>query len=405
MDLNIINDYKKRIFEYFQTYTNLDETSHGFGLSVDHCEKLEVASIASTGFYLSSLIIGVNQNLISYEEAFNQAKLTLETLLYQVEHYHGFFYHFLDINTGKRFMKNEISTIDTALCLCGVVSVSSFFKEDIELLSNQILKRVDWKHFVFEKENKLYFHMAYNPDNDGDYTNGRAGFVHQWDMFAEQLMMYVLAAKQIPELVPNLYHSFKRYKADDSKNKFIMTPGNTLFVYQFPLAWFNLKDIVDDENISWFDNARAATLNHQKCSLENQDKYKTFSKYLFGFTASITEKGYRVFKCLPNVHNELRTDGTVSPSGPLGSFPFTPEISYQSLLEMLKIDGLYGPYGFYDAFNIKEDSIWITNRYYGINQGLILLMLDAVTDHSVYDAFMQHENVVYGMDVIGWKKR
>ncbi|QWB96280.1 hypothetical protein KHQ89_02265 [Mycoplasmatota bacterium] len=354
---------------------------------------------------MSSLIVGVNQQLISFNNAYKQAKLTLDTLYNHVEHYHGFFYHFLDIKTGKRFMKNEISTIDTALCLCGVVAVSSFFKQEIEVLANQILDRVDWKHFVFKKENKLYFHMAYNPDKDGDYTHGKAGFVHQWDMFAEQLMMYVLAAKQIPELALDLYHGFKRYKVNDHGKEFVMTPGNTLFVYQFPLAWFNLKDIVDDQGFSWFDNAKAATLNHQRCSLEHQDKYKTFSTYLFGFTASITEKGYRVFKGLPNIQQELVTDGTVSPSGPLGSFPLIPDIAYQSLLKMLKIKGLYGPYGLYDAFNIKEDSTWITNRYYGINQGLILLMLDAVTNQSVYDAFMQHPNITYGMEVLRWKKR
>ncbi|MFA6801709.1 MAG: hypothetical protein WCR19_06335, partial [Acholeplasmataceae bacterium] len=179
-----LESLQKKIFDYFQTFTNLDEKSNGFGLSVDHTEKLEVASIASTGFYLSSLVIGVNQKFITFDQAFDQAKLTLNTLLNHVDKDHGFFYHFYDIKNGKRYKKNEVSTIDTALCLCGVITVASFFKGDIEILANHILDEVNWAHFIFEKNHKLYLHMAYNPDKDGDYTNGQPGFIYQWDMFA-----------------------------------------------------------------------------------------------------------------------------------------------------------------------------------------------------------------------------
>ena len=399
-----LESLQKKIFDYFQTFTNLDEKSNGFGLSVDHTEKLEVASIASTGFYLSSLVIGVNQKFITFDQAFDQAKLTLNTLLNHVDKDHGFFYHFYDIKNGKRYKKNEVSTIDTALCLCGVITVASFFKGDIEILANHILDEVNWAHFIFEKNHKLYLHMAYNPDKDGDYTNGQPGFIYQWDMFAEQLMMYLFVANKNPNEAFKLYQDFKRDVVTDGKHQFIMTPGNTLFVYQFPLAWLNLKDVVDHQNVSWFENAKQATLNHQQCSLDFKDTYKTFSTSFFGFTASDTPKGYRVFKGLPNVDNKLVTDGTVSPCGPLGSFPFTPEISYQAYLDMLNIKGLYGPYGFFDAFNFENKEVWISKRYYGINQGLILLMTDAATQQSVYQAFMSHEQIIKGMEVLQWKK-
>jgi len=246
--------------------------------------------------------------------------------------------------------------------------------------------------------------MAYNPDKDGDYTNGQPGFIYQWDMFAEQLMMYLFVANKNPNEAFKLYQDFKRDVVTDGKHQFIMTPGNTLFVYQFPLAWLNLKDVVDHQNVSWFENAKQATLNHQQCSLDFKDTYKTFSTSFFGFTASDTPKGYRVFKGLPNVDNKLVTDGTVSPCGPLGSFPFTPEISYQAYLDMLNIKGLYGPYGFFDAFNFENKEVWISKRYYGINQGLILLMTDAATQQSVYQAFMSHEQIIKGMEVLQWKK-
>ncbi|PKK97299.1 MAG: hypothetical protein CVV58_01965 [Tenericutes bacterium HGW-Tenericutes-3] len=405
MDFSKLDDLQKRTFNYFQSYTNLDENSRGFGLSVDHSKRAEIASIASTGFFLSSLVIGVSQNYISYDKAYRQAYLTLKTLMYNVPNYHGFFFHFLDINTAERYKKNEVSTIDTALCLCGVATVASFFKGEIEILADQIMNRVDWKHFIFEKNDKTLLHMAFNPDIDGDYIKKDPGFIHQWDMFAEQLMMYLFVADRKPEKAVELYNGFDRMKAKYDQFEFIMTPGNTLFVYQFPLAWLDLKNVVDDQNISWFDNAKTATLVHQKCSLDYRDVYHTFSESFFGFTASDTPNGYRVFHGLPNAFNELKTDGTVSPCSALGSFPFTPEISYKAFLDMLKIDGLYGPFGFYDAFNLEGGKTWISERYYGINQGLILLMVDAVLNQSVYHAFMSHKSIIKGMEVLKWKRK
>lgn len=405
MDLAKLDDLQKRIFNYFQTYTNLDENSVGFGLSLDHTQRVDVASIATTGFYLSSLVIGVNNGYISFEDAKKQAELTLHTLLFNIPNYHGFFFHFLDIKTAQRYKKNEISTIDTSLCLCGVITVSSFFKGQVEILAEQIIDRVDWKHFIFERNHKKFLHMAFNPNKDGDYITDVPGFIHQWDMFAEQLMMYVFVANKNPKDAIELYNDFDRMKATHNNVDFIITPGNTLFVYQFPLAWFDLKDVYDLQGISWFENARLATLNHQQCSLEYKDVYHTFSKSFFGFTASDTQNGYRVYNCLPNVLNKLRTDGTVSPSSALGSFPFTPEISYQAFLDMLDFKDLYGNFGFYDAFNLENNDQWISKRYYGINQGLILLMTDAVTNKSVYNAFMSHKDIIKGMEVLGWKRK
>jgi len=400
-----IFDLKLKIFNYFQTYTNLDKTSDGFGLSLDHSKNLEVASIASTGFYLSSLVIGVENHFISYEQAFEQALLTLKNLYEHVENYKGFYFHFYDFKSGKRFKKNEVSTIDTTLCLCGVISVASYFKKEIEVLGQKIIDRVDWQYFIFNKNNKSYLHMAYNPDKDGDYANGKSGFIHQWDMFAEQLAMYIFVANSLPEQALKLYEDFDRTYAFDGENRYILTPGNTLFVYQFPLCWLDLEHIIDRQGICWYDNAKQATLSHQKCSLSYSDKFKTFSKLRFGFTANHTPKGYRVFQALPNLNGQLKTDGTVSPCSSLGSFVLTPKLSKMSFDDMLDIKGLYGPYGFYDGFNFENGESWISDRYYGINQGLILLMIDAATQKSVYKAFMHHPNIKHGMEVLQWRKK
>ncbi|MDO9630151.1 MAG: glucoamylase family protein, partial [Acholeplasmataceae bacterium] len=134
-------------------------------------------------------------------------------------------------------------------------------------------------------------------------------------------------------------------------------------------------------------------------------QFKTLSKYFFGFSASDTPVGYRVYGGLPNTMNRLDTDGTIAPFGPIGSIIFTPEIVMDSILEMKKIDGLWGKYGFYDAFNFEGSTPWISKRYFSINKGLEMLMVNAYLYGDVHDAFMSHKIIIEGMEVLGWKKK
>ena len=407
MDNSVLLEIQKTAYDFFKDFTNFDANSKGYGLTLDHSMNLEKASIASTGFMLSSLIIGVKHDYLSYEEAYHKAYCTLKTLRDNIMHEFGFFAHFLDFKTGKRVVKTEFSTIDTALCLCGVLAVDSFFKDQkISEITNIIMNRINWEIFTHDYQGKSVLHMSYNPDRGGDYVEKRPGFIHQWDMFAEQLMMYVMVAgSKYKHLAKDLYNGFLRVKGNYKEFEYIYTPGNSLFVYQFPLAWLNLKGIQDEDHVSWYENARIATYAHQACAIDYQDKYKTFSKYFFGFTASDTPIGYRVYGGLPNTMNRLDTDGTIAPFGPIGSIIFTPELSIPAIHEMRKIDHLWGKYGFYDAFNFEEHTPWVSKRYFSINKGLELLMVNAYLFQDVHDAFMSHPIIIEGMEVLGWKKK
>ncbi|MFH0766541.1 MAG: glucoamylase family protein [Bacillota bacterium] len=407
MNIKLLEKIQKTAFQFFQDFSNWDESSKGYGLSVDHTNNMKFSSIATTGFMLSSLIIGVTHDYIKREKALQQARKTLSTLYHHASQQFGFFAHYLEMKTGKRRDQCEYSTIDTALVLCGVISVDSFFHdEEISRLSKLILDRVDWSKFIYEKEGKKLLHMSYNPDKDGAYTLGNPGFIHQWDMFAEQLMMYVIiGGSAFSEQAYDLYHGFTRNKGTYGAYEYIYSPGNTLFVYQFPLAWLDLKDYVDDQQISWFENARFATLAHLSCSIDHHESYHTLTKNFFGFTASDTPKGYRVFSALPNDHKELITDGTVAPFAAIGSLPFTPSESMSSINAMLNIENLWGKYGFYDAFNLESKIPWISNRYIGVDKGLEMLMVNAYLSKDVQIAFMNHSLIKKGFEVLHWEKR
>ena len=133
----------------------------------------------------------------------------------------------------------------------------------------------------------------------------------------------------------------------------IFIPGNSLFIYQFPQAWLNLKNIKDDAGICWYDNAVSATLGHRAFCIKHQNQYKTFSKRSFGLSASDSPKGYRVFHAIPSVNDKYETDGTISPHAMIGSLPLTPKESLAGIKYMRRIPGLWQKYGFMDAYNKK----------------------------------------------------
>jgi hypothetical protein len=406
MKKTIVKDIQKKAFQFLMDQTNLNTSSKGYGLTADHSKRSELASIAATGFFLSALVIGAENDYISKTKALKIAQKTLMTLDENLPQFHGFFAHFLNIETGERHKKCEYSTIDTALALCGVLTVDSYFKDDIlSHHAKRIFERIDWAFLFYEKDGKQLLHMSYNPDKGGDYVEDKPGFIHQWDMFAEQLMMYVMiAGSKYESKALDLYHGFERLSGAYQGFEYIYTPGNSLFVYQFPLAWLDLKDVEDDQGVQWFENAKIATLAHYQAARNNQHLYKTFSEHFFGFSASDTPKGYRVYGGLPNTMGKLDTDGTMSPFAAIGSLPMTPDISLKAIDSMLEVDGLWGPYGFYDAFNFENEHKWVSDRYYAINKGLELLMANAYLSKDVQNAFMAHPRIKHGIEVLGWKK-
>ncbi len=394
-------------FNFFNDYTNLKPNSKGYGLTLDHSQNKTKASIAATGFTLSSYIIAWQYNYLEKEEILYRVRNTLKTLYYNVDHYEGFFSHFISVKTGKRYKKSEYSTIDTALALNGILAVENFFKDKIiTKYANLIFSRINFEILIHKREGKDCLYMAYNDLPNGDYIEGQPGFIHHWGMFAEQLMIYLFIAgsqRFNQKISLSLYNSFERKLGAYDDIKFIYSPGNALFVYLFPLAWLDLESIVDADNISWFENAKNAILA-QVVWAKNQNTFKTFTDGIFGISASDTPKGYKVFQALPNVNGKTETDGTAVPSVMVGTLPFLPEIAKKSIDLLFNIENLWHHnYGFYDAFNFEKRR-WISKKIYAINKGLEILMVNAYLTKDVQKSYMNHSIVLEGMKVLKWKK-
>ncbi|MDH7488016.1 MAG: hypothetical protein QHH80_00705 [Anaerolineae bacterium] len=155
--------------QFFLDYTNLTPDSPGFGLTADSTKRPSVASIAAVGFALTAWVIACERGFLPAAEARAIVRGTLRTLCNAAAHHRGFFAHFLHMENGERFRKCEYSTIDTALCLNGVITAAAYFDQDAEVadLAQQLLERVDWHFIVFTRGDRTLFRMAYNPDRGG----------------------------------------------------------------------------------------------------------------------------------------------------------------------------------------------------------------------------------------------
>ena len=282
---NLIMKELRKSYNFFIKEANINENSNGYGLIRDkNLLADDIASIASVGYGLAALIIGVEHNWINYNTAYTRASKTLDTFLNHVEGKNGFYYHFVNMETGKREWNCEISIIDTAIFICGAITVGEYFGKDVKEKAKLLYKRINWKWYTNEDTN--YFYMGYSPEK---------GFWGCWDMYAEQLMLYVLgvASPTFP-VNKDMYYNFKREKADYKNIKdIIYTYCGTLFTYQFSHAWIDFRNTKDANGVDWFENSIKATKANREYCIDNSSKFKTFGKNSWGLTACLGPK--RIF--------------------------------------------------------------------------------------------------------------
>jgi hypothetical protein len=393
--------------DFFLHCSNLDSQSSGFGLTMDSTKDPNMASIAATGFALSAWVIAVERGLMSLERALEITRGTLNTLLCNVSHHHGFFAHFLHMNTAQRRGRCEYSTIDTALCLNGVITASAYFQDNhIREMAQELLERVDWHFIIFEKEGQALFRMAYNPDHDGDYVNGQPGFISQWDMAAEQKMMYLQAAGHIDaSLAKRLYQGFRRDRASYDGHDVIVNPGGNLFAYQYSKAWLHTAQYLDPDGIDWFDNTRKATLANRSFCVENSKNFKTYHANSWGMSCGDSPWGYDVSGALPALQ-EPKPNGTVSIFGAVSSLPFVPDLALQ-MIEYLYQEHpqTWGDYGFFDAYNLAVEPHWYSSSLYGINKGCSMIMVENYLTELIWDTYTNSPYIQNALNILGFQKR
>lgn len=384
----------KKSFFFFMKEANWNKASIGYGLIKDKDKYAdEIASIASCGYGLAALIIGVEHKWISFQEGYEKAEGMLSTFLNVVEEKNGFYYHFVNIETGKREWNCEISIIDTAIFICGALTAGEYFKGIVKKKAQELYKRVNWNWYSNPEES--YFYMGYTPER---------GFEGKWDMYAEQLMLYILGiASDCYPIQKEYYEKFQKPIANyDGIFSIVHSYCGSLFTYQYSHAWIDFRGKADLNGLDWFENSIKATKANRKYCINHTKQYETYGKDSWGLTACITPDGYKgaigAKPCLSDL--EIENDGTISPCGAIGSIVFTPKESIQALEYYRAIPKLWGKYGLKDSFQKKNGKLWTSKEYIGIDKGIGMIMIENYLSNTIWLYCMKNKYIKRGMKLL-----
>ena len=346
-----------------------------------------VSSIAAVGFALSGMCIAHANGFLKRSDAQNRVLKTLEFLASRMPHEHGFFYHFVDMHTAERAFRSEISSIDTALLLLGVLHARAYFDSTpIRQLATEIYERVDWKWMLNGGETLDH---GFKPET---------GFLKsRWDSYSELMGMYLLAIGSPTHPIPaSSWEAWSRPVFEYGDLRYISVPA-PLFIHQSAHAWVDFRH-KRDAHADYFENSRIATLAHKRFCLSLRDKYPWYSDELWGITASDYEHGYVAWGGPPPMGP---IDGSIVPCAAGGSLPFLPNDCKLVLKTIFdRYPRAWTRYGFVDAFNPKTG--WYDPEILGIDLGIMLLMTENLRNQGVWEAFMRNEEIVRAMKAVGF---
>ena len=427
-----LDTVETRTFRWFWETTNAKN-----GLVPDRWPTKSFSSVAAIGFGLTSYVIGVERGYVARADAATRVRTTLDFLYHAPEgasptgvtSYKGFFYHFLDMDTGLRFQTVELSTIDTSLLLAGVLTCREYFTNTnpdetaIRALADSLYARVDWN---WASPNAPLVSMGWHPES---------GFIpSDWRGYDEAMILYVLAlGSPTHPIQPAAWsawastYEWRSYYGQDHVN---FAP---LFGHQYSQLWIDFRGIRDaymqSRGIDYFENSRRATIAQRAYGIANPGKFRDYGANVWGLTASDgpMDTTFVVDNALREFHtywargaaaNEVRDDGTIAPTAAGGSVAFAPEIAIPALRE-LRVrygDPLFGQYGFLDAFNstyrdararvtqgrVVDGIAWFDTDYLGIDQGPIIGMIENYRTGLIWKLMKQSPYIRLGLRRAGF---
>jgi hypothetical protein len=388
-DRDFLYELECLTFRYFW-----EQTNPATGLVKDRCnvrtptDNGVVASIAATGFGLTSLCIAEEEGFVLRDQAIERVITTLRSLWKKLPNHRGFFYHWANINTGERIWDSEISSVDTAILLCGVLSCREHFRDaEVTHIANEVLNRVEW---TWLSEDTSLLSHGWTPE---------FGFLpSRWDYYSELMMMYLLAlGSSSHPLRAETWNAWKRLTFEYDGLRYIGSFA-PLFVHQYSQAWFDFRG-KRDHYADYFQNSAIATDVHRRFCIELASQFPTYSDDLWGITASDSDKGYVIWGGPPAVGP---IDGTVVPSASAGSLPFLPQPTMRVLRTIrTRYNQSWCQYGFVNAFNPLKN--WYDSDVVGIDTGVTMLMAENVRTGFVWNTFMKTPEAQRGMEKAGFR--
>ena len=405
-------------FKYFADEINLEN-----GLIPDSTKPGSPSSIAVVGFALTAYPIAVERKYLSRADA---VKRTLTTLRFfhdapqgkepDATGYKGFYYHFLDMKTGRRVWKCELSTIDTTYLLAGGLTAARYFDRDnkaereIRSLAESLYKRADWN---WAQNGGLTVSHGWKPET---------GFIkYRWTGYSEALILYVLglASPTFP-LPPESYRAWTRtYKWKKLYGHEFLYAG-PLFIHHLSHMWIDFRGIQDDymrgKALNYFENSRRAIYVQQSYAMRNPKRFVGYGRFSWGITATdgpgpaerqINGKRMRFFDYKARSIPYGPDDGTLAPWAVATSLPFAPEVVLPTLSRLNKdFPEMTNMYGFKCSYNPTFNSKgkgWVSKGYYGLDQGPIVMMIENYRTGLVWRLMRRCPFIIDGLRRAGFQ--
>lgn len=399
----LLTSIQEATFRYFWDYAHPVSglTKERYFSDRDGC------AIGGTGFGLLALMVGAERGFVTREDAAERA-LTIAEFLEDADRYHGAWPHWINGMTGTtiNFSRTDdgADIVETALLMQGLLTLRQYFdkrnpvEKKLRKTITDLWETVEWDWFLNGEGNEtMIWHWSPN-----------YGFEKNLKVrgYNECMIVYLLGIASPTHPIPasSYYNGWaSNYKYENGMRYHgIIQPvgppmGGPLFLSHYSFVCFDPRG-KKDKFTNYFQNARAITLIHREYCIDNPADFDGYSEEVWGLTACYTPDGYRA------CHPGRRDNGTIAPAAALGSMPYTPKESMVALKHFYYELGerLWGPFGFYDSFNLERD--WFSDGYIAIDQGPILCMIENARSGLCWNNFMKNPEIQPMLDAIGWEE-
>ena len=419
-DEDLLNCLQHAAFQYFLQEINLDN-----GLVADTTREAAPASIAVVGFALASYPVAVERGWIDRAEAASRTLLTLRFFFNSDQSgkpdatgYKGFYYHFLDMFTGKRVWQSELSLVDSAFLLAGILTAGVYFdgstqtESEIRKLADVLYHRMDWR---WAQNSESSVRQGWKPEH---------GFLHYgWEGYDEAAILYVLGlASPTHPLSDDSFLTWTSTYQWENIYGYDLLYSGPLFTHEYSHAWIDFRGIQDqfmrDRKCDYFENTRRAIHVQREYALRNPHDFKGYGENCWGFTASdgpgtktlkVDGRDRRFFSYAARGVPFGPDDGTISPAVALASLPFTPEIALAAVRHICEIyphiaSGYRIPSAVNPTLTEGDPQGWISEGYFGLDQGMIVLMIENHRSQLIWKLMQKCSHIKKGLRRAGFTK-
>ncbi len=388
----LLDGLQRAAFGYFAQAANPSN-----GLIADTSRENSPCSIAVVGFALSAYPVAVERGWMTRADAVERSLATLRFFRDsdqsgnpEASGCKGFYYHFLDIHTGARVWRSELSTIDTALLIAGALAAGSYFTahtpEEAELreIVDLLYRRIDWR---WAKGETATIRLGWKPE---------CGFLNYgWDGYNESLVLYVLAlGSPTHGLEGGCYEAWTGTYQWENLYGYDFLYAGPLFIHQFSHAWIDLRGIQDrfmrEKRCDYFENSRRATEVQREYARRNPNGFVGYDENCWGLTAcdgpsnqlpELAHEGRRLFGYAARGVPYGPDDGTLGGWAALASLPFAPEIALCAARNMLqRYPAMLSDQRYASSINptlaSTDRGAWVSAGHFGLDQGIVVMMIE-----------------------------